>query len=34
VDTTFLQQDGALPHTANVAFEVLHDVFGSRVLSN
>jgi hypothetical protein len=26
VDETFLQQDGALPHAANVAFAVLHDV--------
>jgi hypothetical protein len=34
VDTALFQQDGACPHTANVTLDVLHDVFGSRVLSN
>jgi hypothetical protein len=34
VDTTFSQQDGVCPHTANVFLDVLHDVFGSCVLSN
>jgi hypothetical protein len=33
-DTTFFQQDGAHPHTANVILDVLHDVSGSLVLSN
>jgi hypothetical protein len=27
VDTTFFQQDGALPHTVNIILDVLHDVF-------
>jgi len=31
-DTTFFQQNGAGPHTVNVAFDFLHDVFGSRFL--
>jgi septum formation topological specificity factor MinE len=34
VDITFFQQDGGRPHTTNVVFDVLHDVFGSSVLSN
>jgi hypothetical protein len=35
VDTTFPQQGGARPHTPNVIFCVLHDVFFfSSVLSN
>jgi hypothetical protein len=29
VDTTFFQQDDARPRTANVALDVLYDVFGS-----
>jgi hypothetical protein len=34
VDITFFQQDGACPHAANVILDILHDVFGSRVLWN
>jgi hypothetical protein len=31
---TFFQQDGTGPYTENVFLDVLHDVFGSHVLSN
>jgi hypothetical protein len=31
---TFFQHNGVQPHTANVILDVLHDVFGSHVLSN
>jgi hypothetical protein len=34
VDTTFFQQDGARLHAANEVLDELHDMFGSRVLSN
>jgi hypothetical protein len=34
VNTTFIQQDGACLHTANVVLDVLRDVFGGHAKSN
>jgi hypothetical protein len=34
VDTRFLQQDGACPHTVNIILDGLHDLFGRHTLSD
>lgn len=33
LEQSYLMQDGATPHTCNVALDYLHDFFGNRIIS-